>query len=161
MVGWWDASLTATSRLADWQTGRLADWQTGRLAGRAIHIVFLFRPRLNALAPPTNHCPEPSRNHPWSSPAKSHGAKSVDMRETQCRLSDLSRAWAGAATPVHHYHRHLYPTDLRLGQRSGNDHIWRAPFQGAPPECVPRKNIRCPRFWRRLIPARHCASCGM
>lgn len=40
----------------------------------------LSRPCLNALAPPTNQRPESSRNHPWS-PAKSNGAKSVDMRE--------------------------------------------------------------------------------
>jgi hypothetical protein len=80
--------------------------------------------------PPSN----PPRNHPWSAnhptKKKRHGAKSKsgDMREIKCRLPDLNRALAGAATPVHHYHRHLWPTDLRLGRRPGNNHIWRAPF---------------------------------
>lgn len=88
MVGWWDASLTAAQRSEQHK-------QTGRQAGQARSCRVVSRPRLNALAPATNHLPESSRNQPWS-PAKSNGAKSVDMREIQCRLSDLVVAWAGA-----------------------------------------------------------------
>lgn len=84
--GWWDGGMPPSPRSE--QTGR-----TGR-PGPYNVVSAVSRPRLNALvAPPTNHHPESSRNHPWP-PAKSHGAESGICRyaRNQYRLSDLSTA---------------------------------------------------------------------
>lgn len=141
----WDGGMPPLPQRSAAQRAAQADRQTGRQAGQARSCRVVSRPRLNALAPATNHLPESSRYQPWS-PAKSNGAKSVDMREISMSAVRFGSSPGGGATPVHHYHRHLHPIDLRLGRRSGNDHIWRAPFLGAPPRAFPERTFDAPDF---------------
>lgn len=114
-VGWWDGGMPPSPHRSE---------QTGQP-----------RPVRSCPFPPVSECPRSTHEStPRIVPKSSMVTRQIPWREiwryarNQYRLSDLSRPLAGAATPVHHYHRHLYPIDLRLGRRSGNDHIWRAPF---------------------------------